>query len=164
VVVTTWNDVTTAAPDLAGHVQKCFDAHIHKTMATLRRDGSPRISGIEAQFRQGELTIGMMPQSLKARDVLRDSRIALHSASPDPEQTDETGTWPGDAKIAGRALQVTDPEVLESVADNVPAGGAVFFTVDVTEVVWNRLGGDPPDHMLIDFWTPHDGLRQAKRD
>lgn len=159
-----WNDVTKAAPDLAELVQQRFDAHIHKTIATLRRDGSPRISGIEARFHGGELSMGMMPESLKAQDVLRDSRIALHSASPDPEHKDESGAWPGDAKIAGRAIQVTtNPETLGYSAEDIPPGGGLWFRIDVTEVVHNRLGGDPPDHMLIDVWTLQGGQRQAKR-
>ena len=37
--------MTKAAPELALAVQRSFDAHIHKTLATLRADGSPRISG-----------------------------------------------------------------------------------------------------------------------
>jgi hypothetical protein len=48
----TWDEITTAAPDLADAVRQRFDAHKHKTLATLRGDGSPRISGIEASFRR----------------------------------------------------------------------------------------------------------------
>lgn len=151
-----------AAPDLAEKARACFDAHTHKTLATLRRDGSPRVSGIEAHFSGGELQIGMMPASLKAADVLRDGRVALHSGSPDPDEGSTTA-WPGDAKIAGRALQVTDPELLAVYGKDVPEGEALFFHIDITEVVHNSLGGDPPDHMVIDFWTPAKGRRLAKR-
>lgn len=161
--VTSWTDVADAEPDLAENVSRCFEAHKHKTMATLRSDGSPRISGIEVDFRDGELWLGMMPSSLKAKDVLRDDRVAIHSASPDPEATDETGKWPGDAKVAGHAVQVTDPATLERFADDIPEGGALFFRLDLTEVVYNRIGGDPPDHMLVDFWTPAGGRKQVKR-
>lgn len=161
--VTSWDTVVTAAPDLAEKVRDCFDAHTHKTMATLRRDGWPRISGIEAQFKDGELWVGMMPASRKAADVLRDERVALHSGSPDPDDQGEATAWRGDAKIAGRAVQVTDPELLAAYGEDVPEGEALFFHIDITEVVHNSLGGDPPDHMVIDFWTPTKGRRQAKR-
>ena len=47
-----WDEVARSAPELATAVQRLFDAHKHRTMATLRRDGSPRISGIEATSRE----------------------------------------------------------------------------------------------------------------
>lgn len=45
-----WNDVVDSAPELAAAVRAFFDAHEHKTLATLRKDGSPRqdASGGEA--------------------------------------------------------------------------------------------------------------------
>src|SRR5207248_11650375 len=105
--VATWNDVRKAAPDLSAAVQRRFDAHIHKTLATLRADGSPRISGQEASFRDGELWLGMMPDSRKAQDLLRDPRLALHSATVDPDMAG------GDAKLSGQAAEVTDEETFD---------------------------------------------------
>ena len=46
----TWTEFSAAAPELAERVKATFDAHKHKTMATLRKDGSPRISGTEVEF------------------------------------------------------------------------------------------------------------------
>jgi len=77
--VTSWSDFARAEPDLARRVQALLETQKHMTLATLRRDGSPRISGTEAQIVEGELTLGMMPGSLKALDLLRDPRLALHS-------------------------------------------------------------------------------------
>src|SRR5690242_608150 len=54
-LVTAWQDVEQAVPEFAQRVRALFDAHTHKTIATLRADGSPRISGIEASFEDGEL-------------------------------------------------------------------------------------------------------------
>ena len=100
-----WSDFESAAPELAAQVRQRLDAHTHKTIATLRRDGSPRISGIETQFEDGELWIGSMRQARKARDLQRDPRFALHSGSDDPT------AWKGDAKLAGVAEEVpTDGE------------------------------------------------------
>jgi Pyridoxamine 5'-phosphate oxidase len=76
-----WSEVTAAAPELAGKARALFDAHRHKTMATLRKDGSPRISGTEATFADGDLWLGAMHHSLKALDLRRDPRLALHSAT-----------------------------------------------------------------------------------
>ena len=55
-----WSEFEAAAPQLAARVRERLDAHAHKTIATLRSDGSPRISGTEARIADGELWIGSM--------------------------------------------------------------------------------------------------------
>jgi hypothetical protein len=153
----TWKEIETAAPDLAARARAAFDAHKHKVLATLRRDGSPRISGIEATFTDGELRLGMMPGSRKALDLRRDPRLALHSASVDPP--DDPTTWPGDAKLSGRAVEVDDPALLQQLG----AGeGAHLFRVDITELVHTRVG-DPADHLMIEVWQEGKGLRHLRR-
>ena len=102
-----WRDVEDAEPEFAARIRRIFDAHKHKTIATLRADGSPRISGIEVEFADGELTFGSMPGARKGADLRRDPRFALHSATVDPPEGDPAG-WPGDAKIAGRAVPAGD--------------------------------------------------------
>ena len=79
-----WSEVEAQAPELAGLAREFLDAHTHKTMATLRRDGSPRISGTETDHRDGEVYIGSMWQAVKALDLQRDPRFAIHSGSADP--------------------------------------------------------------------------------
>ena len=95
-----WSEVEAAAPELAARARAALDAHKHKVLATLRRDGSPRLSGIEATIVDGELWLGMMPGSRKAMDLRRDPRLALHSASVDPTD-DDPSAWPGDASVCG---------------------------------------------------------------
>src|SRR4029079_14332334 len=97
----TWDDVAAAAPELAAAAKELFEAHTHLTIATLRKDGSPRISGIEAQFLEGDLWFRSLPLALKARDLQRDPRFALHSGTVDASE------WSGDAKVAGRAEEIT---------------------------------------------------------
>jgi hypothetical protein len=160
-----WKEFEAAAPELAGRVRAVFDAHKHKLLATLRRDGSPRISGIETTFADGELWLGMMPGSRKALDLRRDPRLAVHSASLDPPE--DPTTWPGDAKLAGRAVEVDDPAMLERLgagdqAETEPGGGAHLFRVDVVELVHTRVG-DPADHLVIDVWHEGRGLRRLQR-
>jgi hypothetical protein len=160
----TWNEVTKAAPELAVAVQGRFDAHIHKTLATLRADGSPRISGLEASFRNGEVWLGMMPDSRKARDLQRDPRFALHSATVDPKMAD------GDAKLAGRAIEITDQATIDWFAEQegeekgeAPPEPFHLFRVDVEEIVLTTLGGDPPDHLVIETWRERRGVRRVER-
>jgi Pyridoxamine 5'-phosphate oxidase len=161
----TWDEVTAAAPELARKARALFDAHRHKTMATLRRDGSPRISGTEAAFADGELWLGGMYKSMKALDLRRDPRLALHSASVDPSGDDPTA-WEGDAKLAGRAEEITDPERKAAVTKATGGGEQPepyhLFRVDVTELVVTRVG-DPPDHLVIEVWREGEGLRRIER-
>jgi hypothetical protein len=155
-----WSDITAAVPELAEAVQKRFDAGRHKTLATLRKDGSPRISAIEAEFGQGELWLGGMYRSLKCLDLLRDPRLALHTQTTDPGEPVAGELL--DAKLAGRAVPVTDEATLAKFSEKAPPGPFHLFQVDVTEVVTVRMG-DPADHILIESWHEGRGLQRVER-
>jgi hypothetical protein len=149
----TWKDVEQAEPEFAARVGRLFDAGRHKTIATLRADGSPRISGIECEFADGELRLGSMPGARKGADLKRDPRFALHGPTFHPQEGRES-EWPGEAKIAGRA-------VLAGPIDKGPDGD--LFLADISEVVITRL--NPEATMLvIESWTPHSGLRVVERE
>ncbi|MCO1660025.1 pyridoxamine 5'-phosphate oxidase family protein [Pseudonocardia humida] len=147
----TWKDVEDAEPEFAARVRKIFDAGENKIIATLRADGSPRVSGIEAQFRDGEVTFGSMPGSRKGADLRRDPRFALHAPSPDPPQ-DKT-TWAGDAKLSGRAVPV-------GALTEGPEGE--HFRAEIDEVVVTRLN-DSATMLVIESWRPGGGLRRVER-
>jgi hypothetical protein len=143
----TWSEFESAAPELAARVRERFDAHKHKTMATLRRDGSPRISGTETEFSDGELWIGSMARALKARDLQRDPRVAIHSATFDPDKD-----WPGEAKLAGVAEEI----VREGESSH-------RFRIDIREA--STVGLDEGrTKLLIEVWTPDRGVRAIERD
>ena len=61
-----WAEFEREAPELAAAVRERFDVRKHATMATLRVDGSPRISGTEVAFTHGQLVLGSMPNARKA--------------------------------------------------------------------------------------------------
>ena len=138
---TSWADVAREAPEFAQRVRGLFDARKHKTMATVRSDGSPRISGIEVSFDGGELRFGSMAGSVKGHDLRRDPRLAVHSPTVDPPP-DDPGRWPGEAKIAGRAI---------------PDGDA--FRVEVTEVVLTSVA----ELLVIESWHPGRGYERRER-
>src|SRR5213596_2165072 len=146
--VTAWRDVEQAEPGFAQRVRALFDAHRHKTIATLRADGSPRISGIEAAFEDGELVFGSMANAPKGADLRRDPRFALHSATVDPVEGAEA-QWPGEAKIGGRAIPAGP------VTDG-PEGER--FRADITEVVHTHLN-EKATLLVVEWWTPARGLR-----
>jgi hypothetical protein len=152
-VMTTWSDFERAEPAFAARVRALFDVGKHKTIATLRADGSPRISGIETEFDGGELSFGSMPGARKGADLVRDPRFALHSPSVDPPEGDPSG-WTGEAKVAGRAVLVGEVEGETS---------GQLFRADVGEVVLTRLT-EAGDRLLIEVWRPGEALRRVERD
>jgi hypothetical protein len=147
--MSSWAEVERAAPELAARVRERFGVRKHCTMATLRVDGSPRISGTEVQFADGELRIGSMPGAVKAKDLLRDPRVALHSATVDPPDGQPTA-WEGEAKVAGRAV------VGRSSDDSH------LFTIDVTELVLTHLD-EAGTQLVITSWHPDRGVREIRR-
>lgn len=138
----TWRQFAESAPDLAGPVRARFTATKHHVLATLRRDGAPRVSGTEVDFdAEGRLRLGSMPDAVKGKDLKRDGRFALH-ANPGDGSMDG-----GDSKIAG-------------VATEVPNEGSDLFDLDIREVVHTTVEND---QLVIRFWTPDGGVREVRR-
>ncbi len=148
-----WKDVEREQPGFAEEVRALLDARKHKTIATLRADGSPRISGIEVEFKDGELLFGSMPGARKGADLLRDPRFALHGPTVDPPEDLPSG-WPGEAKVAGRAVLLGDLE------GDSPGQ---LFRAELDEVVRTKLT-DAGDRLLIEVWRPGQPLRRIERD
>src|ERR1700710_2283958 len=128
-----WKEIEAAAPEFAARVRGIFEAGTNKTLATLRADGSPRISASECKFEGGEVTLGMMEDSRKLRDVRRDPRVALHSPTLEPPKPEDEGEWVGDAKMSGLLVE-TDPPAKDRIE------GAGYFRLDITEVALTYLG------------------------
>lgn len=156
----TWDELTTAAPDLATRIEARFAAHKHAMLATLRRDGAPRLSGIETSFHDGQLWLGMMPDSLKSADLQRDPRFALHCAPVDLDLAD------GDAKLSGRAVLITDGEFVaaylrrfeEETGQSPPE--ADLFRTDLLEASIVTVDGD---ELVIDAWREGEAPTQTRR-
>ena len=142
-----WADVAHEAPELARDVRAAFAVRKHCTMATLRADGSPRISGTEVQLDDAELHVGSMPGAYKARDLQRDGRVAIHSPTVDPPEGAES-SWAGEAKVAGRAVEVPTDDASHR------------FRIDVDEVVHTDVDGD---RLRIRSWHRGRGLQERHR-
>lgn len=99
-----WDDFARQAPRIAEVFVRrhaatgnlCF-------LATLRSDGYPRISPMEPRIFEGRLVLVGMPNTTKFRDLTRDPRFSLHTATTDTHVGD------GDAKVWGEASSVQDP-------------------------------------------------------
>jgi hypothetical protein len=149
----TWAEFEADQPALAANVRARMDVRKHKTLATVRADGSPRISGIEVEFAEGQVYLGMMPDSAKLRDLRRDPRVAIHSSTVDPPE-ETPGAWPGESKIAGRAVEVGFPDS--------PVEGAGRFAVDISEAVFTHLN-EAGDRLVIESWRSDGGFRRWER-
>jgi hypothetical protein len=147
-----------AEPEFAGRVRQLFDSGRHKTIATLRADGSPRISGIECEFTEGNMRFGSMAGARKGADLKRDPRFALHGPTFHPEEGKERD-WPGEAKIAGRAVLAG-----QSTTDsgNEQPDGEMFIA-DISEIAITRLNSEAT-RLVVESWTPGHGLRKIERD
>ena len=159
-----WGELVDREPDLMRKASARFDAHLHKLLATIRKDGSPRISGIEFSIRNGDLWLAGMPGARKFADLRRDPRLALHSSSPDADP-ENPGAWPGDAKLSGTAVEITDPGALAAYAgatEHMPPGPFELFRVDIHEVAVVAMG-EPADHIVIEHWLEGRGITRSKR-
>ncbi|MFF6882404.1 pyridoxamine 5'-phosphate oxidase family protein [Streptomyces sp. NPDC012421] len=153
---TTWAAFEAAEPALAATVRERFGQYTHHALATLRKDGSPRLSGIEADFRGGELWLGMMPNSRKALDLRRDPRFAL-LANPGAG----TGMGGGDVRISGRAVEITDREEVARYA--AEAGAPLpfhLFRVEPAEVVRTWVDGE---EICFTTWRPGQAPQTLRR-
>jgi hypothetical protein len=153
-----WSLIEQAEPEFAARVRRLFDTGRHKTIATLRADGSPRISGIECEFADGEVRFGSMTDARKGADLARDPRFALHGPTFHPE-TGKESEWPGEAKIAGRAISAG--AIANDGASDQPDGE--MFTADISEVVITALNAEG-NKLVVESWTPARGLRRIERD
>ncbi|MFM9588952.1 pyridoxamine 5'-phosphate oxidase family protein [Streptomyces scabiei] len=152
-----WGAFVAAEPELAQTVEARFGAFTHHILATLRRDGSPRTTGLEVRFVGGELWLGMMPDSRKALDLRRDPRFSLQ-ANPGPG----TEMGGGDVRVSGRAVEVDDPAVKAAYGEEVePPEPFHLFRTELTEVVRTCVEDDT--YLVVQVWKPGEPVRTLKR-
>ena len=145
-----WATFAAEAPDLARLTYERFTHHKHCVLATLRPDGSPRLSGIEIRFWEDDAWFGMMPNSAKGSDLDRDSRFELHSAPTDLDLQHP------DARVRGRVERVSDGATIADFAaalpDPVPPPRDMdLFRIDLTAVVLVSVDGE---ELIIESWRP----------
>lgn len=148
--MTTWKQFATEVPDLAAAIEARLRAHKHHVLATLRKDGAPRVSGTEVEIVGGQLVLGSMIGAMKARDLHRNPRFALHS-NPGHHTMDG-----GDAKLAGTARELRGAE-RQTIVDSYPEnpGDAHIFVLDIDEAVLTSVADN---HLHIDLWRPGTGV------
>lgn len=147
-----WDEIDRRAVDVTSAVEMRFAANRHHVLATLRPDGSPRVSGTEVFFHAGNIWIGCMPNSGKVKDLTRDPRCALHTAPIDIELAE------GDATIDGRAEASEDLDVWAAMTkqarDDVTGLSGVLYRIDVDRVRLVQVEGDK---LFVHSWDPRRG-------
>ena len=117
-------------------------------VATVRRDGAPRLSPVEPLLLDGDLWLSMMWQSRKAADLRLDDRVLVHSivTSPDGDE--------GEVKVRGRAVPVEDSERRLCYCDAVESLGwrpvepyFHLFVVDLADVTSIRYAKSGDQHV-----------------
>lgn len=158
-----WSDVEHTQPRLARLGQERLIGPGVVLVVTIRRDGTPRLSPVEPYVLDGDLWLSMMWQSTKARDLLRDPRILVHSVITSRDGAE------GEVKIRGTARAKDDPAVQRRYADAVAAslgwnpqlGRFHLFAVDigqVTVISYDAATGD--QHVAT--WPPaREFIRRA---
>lgn len=132
-------------------------------VATIRHDGTPRLSPVEPLVLDGDLWLCMMWQSTKARDLLRDPRILIHSVVTNRDGTE------GEFKIRGTARTDNDRAMQRRYADAAAStlgwdpqpGRFHLFAVDITEVTF--ISYDPATgNQHVAIWPPpREFIRRA---
>jgi hypothetical protein len=148
--VASWAEFEASEPEFASRVRALMTSRKHMTMATLRRDGSPRISGTEVKFTDGELQIGSMAGAVKAMDLRRNPRVAIHGPTDDPLEGTAAG-WKGEAKVAGSAVEVDS------------GGAAHQFLIDIEEAVITHLNA-AGTRLVVESWNTARGYRSLERE
>ena len=155
-----WDAFAQAAPRIAAMAEERFRKDELAVLGTIRPDGSPRISPCEVDFAAGRLFLGMMWQSRKATDLLRDPRVVVHSVPPD-----RMGEG-GDIKLYGRAIDEPDDEVRQAFHDEIlrridwapEEPNFHLFSLDVEQAGYIRFGDD----RLAMAWDPERGERDIR--
>jgi hypothetical protein len=153
-----WRDFEAAAPHLAQRGRERFERTRVALIATIRRDGSPRISPVEPYLALGHLLLGVMSRSAKAGDLARDARCAIHSSVSDVKGSE------GEFRLHGRAIAVDD-EIRDGTDDAwwkaFPAGACLVRSMDIESaefVDWDLASGE----MIVTRWSPSRGLSEDR--
>ena len=145
-----WSELAQAQPELAELGQrKLLDPGV-LLVATIRRDGSPRLSAVEPFVLEGDLWLSMLLDSTKAKDLLRDPRLLVHSVITGRDGGD------GEFKLRGTARPHAEPDLQRRYAAAVaerlgwrPSPGRFhLFAVDICDVTFIRYDDATGDQFV----------------
>jgi len=153
-----WTSFENDAPELAAKVRARLEANLHHVMATVRADGSPRVSGTEVRIWHDDLVLGSMWQARKALDLQRDARVAIHT-----NPSDETMEG-GDARLDAVAVEVVGDANAEFYADDEsPPGPNHLFRLELHRVSLVEVDHEAA-RLIVTTWREGRGVTRVERD
>jgi Pyridoxamine 5'-phosphate oxidase len=167
--MTSFAEVQRIEPELATRARAILSSTTNAILGTIHRDGTPRLSGADPYFHDGQLRLWSMPQARKGHDMRRDPRIALHSIPWDSRRLREGAgdVGPADTKISGIAELVTDTEVVAAFrtwlqSERGPETPADWdlFNVDIESVT--VISADT-GQLVVDLWSSTKGRTTTRR-
>lgn len=147
----TWERFEASQPDMAqaGWGLLSHPGFGFGYLATVRRDGGPRIHPINPFLAAGHLVAFIVP-SPKLADLRRDGRYALHSSGA--ENVDD------EFYLAGRARLVEDPELRTAslAACPFPPGeDHVLVEFEIETALWAHYSSPPSWPPAYRKWSAH---------
>jgi hypothetical protein len=142
----TWDEFAAAATELAAFGAERFGTKV-AYLATVRRDGSPRVHPVSPFIADGHLFVYMEPTSPKGHDLRRDSRYSMHCSVADIEGGE------GEFLISGRAALSEDPEMRETAfvgareAGFAPKDRYILFELSIESCLATTYGEGEPQRM-----------------
>ncbi len=122
-----WQCLEEQQPELAEFGAERLNGQV-AYLATVRKDGSPRVHPMTPIIGRGHLFVFMEPTSPKRHDLQRDGRYAIHCSVGD-----NTGAS-GEFIVTGRAHLIEDVELralAARLASYTPADRYILFEFDV---------------------------------
>lgn len=158
-----WSEFKIAVPELAEAGERLFERTGVVLLGTIRKDGSPRISPVEQLFAGDQLYLGMMPESFKAQDLLRDGRCTVHSLISDKTAPE------GEFKLHGVAINVQDSAERQLYCDELkkkigwsPEGMPFqLFSIDVQSAGYFRHDGGSA--RLLKRWRAGEPVKSFRQ-
>ncbi|MGH8952895.1 MAG: pyridoxamine 5'-phosphate oxidase family protein [Acidimicrobiia bacterium] len=160
----TWREFAEEAPQIAEVFTRRHAATGNLCLlATLRSDGYPRISPVEPRIVGDHLSIVGMPGTTKFRDLGRDPRFSLHTATVDSYVGD------GDAKLWGDVRNLQDRDLQQQFAAALfdEAGLDLrgqeidpFYVADLSGASSVAFEGG---QLTISIWKPGEGVRVVQK-
>lgn len=151
----TWYDFRKEAPALAETGKKLlFPSRSHvgyAFIATIRKDGAPRLHPISVVFSEDHLYVLIPTTSPKCSDLLRDGRYALQAFPPVPNDENE------EFYISGLARPIRETEIRRALIDLtkiIVEDNEVLFELLLDRAMYTKLvnRGTSDEHPAHQMW------------
>ncbi|WP_280264400.1 pyridoxamine 5'-phosphate oxidase family protein [Nocardia wallacei] len=156
-----WGGFEQAAPELAAQVRRAFARFGFALVATIRRDGTPRLSPVEWHCVGGHLMLVMIPHTRKVHDLDRDSRVLVQTPVTESEAPED------EAALRGRVHDISDTAhrgataaAIEASSGWRPRDSWRYFAVDIESASCKHWDGED---MRLLRWDEAGGARPPQR-